>query len=493
MPLVNFSEGILYDGLLTVQSLNVTGAARFFGGFSSRGPSPSVDAAAFGVVANGTNDDTSALQAAIDSLGAGGGLVTLPAGTILISSTIFFTPSAFANNASGVTIRGRGIDVTTILANQLNASLLSSKNTGSRYFGIRLQDFSVSNTSRHGAASGIGINLTNVSDSVVDNVRIKNVNLGIFAQDDSVTNDFRHVLIEDTITAVTLQVGTAPGTAPKECIFFGGKIARAFVGFSFNGTTNCTVFGTSIEDVTVGATLGITNPTLSTQLIGCRIENSATTYAITGATNANPIVITAVGHPWASGDSVVITGVGGNTAANTTATITRVDSNRFSLNGVAGNGAYTSGGAAAYSGTGVIQVSTNTAQLLLGLYFVNLVTKISGTNPADSMQLIGGRFKPGFGALTANSATPSVENGNHFVTANTTATTYTSFTLGQAGQRFTVLVNDAFSNFLHAGVGSLRLIGNGSIPASSAVSGSILEFLNHSGVFKQIAQNWRTS
>lgn len=66
--------------------------------------------------------------------------------------------------------------------------------------------------------------------------------------------------------------------------------------------------------------------------------------SITGATNASPIVITSANHGLTTGARVTISGVGGNTAANTTAVITRVDANTFSLNGVAGSGAYTSGG-----------------------------------------------------------------------------------------------------------------------------------------------------
>jgi hypothetical protein len=68
------------------------------------------------------------------------------------------------------------------------------------------------------------------------------------------------------------------------------------------------------------------------------------TGTIIGATNANPIVITSVNHGLATGATVVISGVVGNTAANGTRTITVIDANRFSLNGIAGNGNYTSGG-----------------------------------------------------------------------------------------------------------------------------------------------------
>lgn len=72
--------------------------------------------------------------------------------------------------------------------------------------------------------------------------------------------------------------------------------------------------------------------------------------AITGATNANPIVITSASHGRITGEKVTITGVLGNTAANATlATIVVINANSFSLTGVAGNGAYTSGGVVAAS------------------------------------------------------------------------------------------------------------------------------------------------
>jgi hypothetical protein len=65
--------------------------------------------------------------------------------------------------------------------------------------------------------------------------------------------------------------------------------------------------------------------------------------AITDATNANPIVITAAGHGLTTGARAYINGVQGNTAANGESTITYIDANTFSINSI-GNGAYTSGG-----------------------------------------------------------------------------------------------------------------------------------------------------
>jgi hypothetical protein len=74
--------------------------------------------------------------------------------------------------------------------------------------------------------------------------------------------------------------------------------------------------------------------------------------AITGATNATPIVVTSTAHGFADGDIVVIRGVGGNTAANGTWKVASQTANTFALTTATrttslnstGNGAYTSGG-----------------------------------------------------------------------------------------------------------------------------------------------------
>lgn len=71
--------------------------------------------------------------------------------------------------------------------------------------------------------------------------------------------------------------------------------------------------------------------------------------AITGATNATPIVVTATGHGFSNGDLVYINGVLGNLAANGFWKIANVATNTFELQrpdgtNAVGSGAYTSGG-----------------------------------------------------------------------------------------------------------------------------------------------------
>jgi hypothetical protein len=73
------------------------------------------------------------------------------------------------------------------------------------------------------------------------------------------------------------------------------------------------------------------------------------TTAITGATNASPIVLHAVAHGLVDNTYVIVLGVQGNTAANNdvntdTWQILVVDADHVSLTGSTGNGAYTSGG-----------------------------------------------------------------------------------------------------------------------------------------------------
>jgi len=72
---------------------------------------------------------------------------------------------------------------------------------------------------------------------------------------------------------------------------------------------------------------------------------------VSGATNATPIVVTATSHGYSDGDFVNITGVVGNTACNDLHIIQNKTSNTFELTtpagaNVAGNGSYSSGGAA---------------------------------------------------------------------------------------------------------------------------------------------------
>jgi hypothetical protein len=75
-----------------------------------------------------------------------------------------------------------------------------------------------------------------------------------------------------------------------------------------------------------------------------------TATTITGASKANPCVITKASHPYSTGDEIYVAGIVGMTELNDrTFTITKIDANSYSLDGVNSTGytTYTSGGTAA--------------------------------------------------------------------------------------------------------------------------------------------------
>lgn len=89
----------------------------------------------------------------------------------------------------------------------------------------------------------------------------------------------------------------------------------------------------------------VASSTPATATLGGQVTPGCAQLGITGATNATPIeVSTASAHGLSTGNAASIAAVLGNTAANGGWTITVTASNKFTLNGSVGNGAYTGGG-----------------------------------------------------------------------------------------------------------------------------------------------------
>lgn len=108
----------------------------------------------------------------------------------------------------------------------------------------------------------------------------------------------------------------------------------------------------------------LTGPYGDTRLSDVRV------LVVTGATNANPIVITtSTNHGFNSGDTATVAGVGGNTNANGTYVVTYLSPTTFSLNNRAGNAAYTAGGTVTSAPLqvhfGVFRDTTTSSDLLI--------------------------------------------------------------------------------------------------------------------------------
>jgi len=86
-------------------------------------------------------------------------------------------------------------------------------------------------------------------------------------------------------------------------------------------------------------------PTVRTLIAGKPVyDPRESTVAITGATNATPIVLTSNAHTISPGNIIRVMNVGGNTAANEEWEVGAVTANTLELVGSRGSGAYTSGG-----------------------------------------------------------------------------------------------------------------------------------------------------
>ena len=124
--------------------------------------------------------------------------------------------------------------------------------------------------------------------------------------------------------------------------------------------------------------------------------------AITAATNASPIVITAAGHGLTSGLQVQISGVLGNTAANGTFKVTVINANNFSLDGSTGTGNYTTGGKVSLTSPVLTNVAL-TSRILLAIDTINHTLATALIQTADTGSQITGIYASYF-ASTALAA-----------------------------------------------------------------------------------------
>lgn len=182
---------------------------------------------------------------------------------------------------------------------------------------------------------------------------------------------------------------------------------------------------------------------------------------VTNATNATPIVITSPNHGLTTGNVVTVSGVAGNTAANGAFNVTVIDANTFSLDGSAGNGAYTSGGFWT-TGGGPVGISTARDTILTGttsagyLDFVRSQILSLNTNASPFLESYATTPNTQSMPITdATNATPIViTSANHGLT--TGAVVSISGVGGNAAANgiFTVTVVDANTFSLDGSTGS---------------------------------------
>lgn len=279
------------------------------------------------------------------SSAVGGGIATSGAG-----STLTVTDSTISNNNAGIGLGGgiysdsiSQISGTTIVNNFADSGG-GIRNHGS----LTIQNSTISgNLATGGQPYGGGLYAKGGSTTTVESTTITNntgYGGGIYAGDSSTVN------LKNTIIA-------------------GNNDPVAGIA-DIAGSVNSN--GNNILGDTAGSS-GLLDG------VNDDIVGGETSVAISNATNAGPIQVTAAGHGLLTGDRVRIDGVAGNEAANGIFIITFVDANNFTLDGSFGSGTYVTGG----NVTGLVNP-------LLGPLAVNLPPEPMGAQaPAQGVSLPG--------------------------------------------------------------------------------------------------------
>lgn len=169
---------------------------------------------------------------------------------------------------------------------------------------------------------------------------------------DVADNTFGEIIVRDSTGKL---IGWIGSRAP----YFGAWFQQLYVGA--DGPDTAPFFADVNGDVIIGKNGSLELQDGGGNEVGWLGVQADSAKAITGATNATPIVITSNAHGYENGDTVFIASVGGNTAANGYRIVQGVTANTYQLTtlagaNVAGSGAYTAGGTATrYFGGGRFQ------------------------------------------------------------------------------------------------------------------------------------------
>lgn len=194
-----------------------------------------VSAGDFGVTANGTTDDTSALQSALTYAGNNGCLLILPAGNIKVTSALTFSvvPTGSGLSAS---IQGQGQSATLInYSGNSNINVLTV--TGNYAEVIHLSGFAINNTGTSTGSNGFVIN--KIYGSYFSDLLAYKFSYG-FSLSDTNSNKFTKVTAQNNSTGFSMAIGSGGQSYPNLNDFDCCNILNntAYGVYITNGTNN---------------------------------------------------------------------------------------------------------------------------------------------------------------------------------------------------------------------------------------------------------------
>jgi hypothetical protein len=175
-------------------------------------------------------------------------------------------------------------------------------------------------------------------------------------------NTFDEIIIKGAGGALIGWIGSRPP-------YFGAWFKQVYIGA--DGPDTAPFFADVSGDVIIGKNGSLALQDGGGNEVGWLGVQADAAKAITGATNATPVVVTVAAHGYETGDTVFITGVLGNTAANGYRIVEVTGVNTFAITDldgidVAGSGTYTTGGTSTrYFGGGRFQT------MAIGTSFTN--------------------------------------------------------------------------------------------------------------------------
>jgi Pectate lyase superfamily protein len=239
----------------------------------------------YGADPSGVGDSRAAIQNAINALPARGGIVQFPPGDFKVTDDISYIHSACPTdgNSGFIILRGAGIGNTRIRGTSLGKPIFKSKDSAVRFFRVAFEDMEIDNTSS-GAGGGVGIDFTNISDSLIKNVRIVNVETGLFARERAYYNTILQLLVQTVVTGIDLGKASGATFPVTEWNFYGGKVLDSTTAIKIvtlaaggNLITNLKFHAINLETFTTGVDIGESK---GCQFIGNRIEGGTNGFLI---------------------------------------------------------------------------------------------------------------------------------------------------------------------------------------------------------------------
>lgn len=402
-----------WDALEAVFGVDLDLSTVDFGEIISGGPMVDVRHPDYGAVGDGVTDDSTAFQAALDSLSTTGGTILIPPLTFRIDTGLVVPVGVH------IQIIGCGSDSIIYYTGTLNA-ITATGSAPNRAWGT-YRDFAILGN----ANMDIGLSITHgTRRTSIENVCVETFNgSGIYILD-SWGLQLSHCSIRN---------GTGNGIYVTCTAGFG---TTTVIGCNCENMTGYGLFAERTAIQVIGG-LYETNTVQNIRLADCRGSSITGVYIenLEATGDCHGIVATGAGANCSRGIS--ITGCEIEQGAVTTGTGYPIYLHNVTGAFVAGNHMNPHADAAGLTGIAHIEVTSNAHNIQIGqndyrgTSFANACKKVNVIGGATGVSILN------YIATLDNTGTPSVSEGNLYITGGTT--TITDFDHGTTGQIITVL------------------------------------------------------